>query len=71
MMRRGRWLAGANVRRVVQLAFLFVFLWLFVEARLRAGTELNPALKLYFWIDPPRIKEEITPSNTRWMKPIT
>ncbi|NLY01832.1 MAG: 4Fe-4S binding protein [Rhodopirellula sp.] len=52
MSRMRRALCGANLRRVVQVACFLLFAWLFVAARLRAGTELNPALGLFFWIDP-------------------
>jgi polyferredoxin/NAD-dependent dihydropyrimidine dehydrogenase PreA subunit len=52
MSRRRRLLNGARFRRVVQIAFLLLFLWLFIAARLRAGTPLNPALELFFWLDP-------------------
>ena len=40
--RRRIWPA-ARSRTVVQIVLLALFGWLFVEARLRAGTGLNPA----------------------------
>jgi polyferredoxin len=49
--RRSIWPA-ARSRTVVQIAMLLLFGWLFVQTRLRADTDLNPLLKLFFWIDP-------------------
>ena len=49
--RRRIWPAVRS-RTVVQIVVLGLFGWLFIQARLRAGMSLNPALKLFFWIDP-------------------
>ena len=49
--RRALWSAAAS-RRVVQIALLALFGWLFLQTRLHPGEELPRGLKLFFWIDP-------------------